>query len=266
MSTPLPRLVGMVHLLPLPGAPGYGGSRAEILDRALGDARVLAGAGFDALMIENYGDVPFRRGAVEPHVVAEMTVIARAVRAETRLPLGVQVLRNDAAAALGIAAAVDASFIRVNVHTGAMLTDQGVIEGRADETLRLRAMLGADVRIFADVMVKHAVPLAPVAIGDAARDAVERGCADALVVSGRGTGRPVDAAELAAVRAAVNAPIYIGSGARLETAASLLAVADGLIVGTAVKVDGVTTAPVDPARARAFVAAVERSVDAPVHQ
>ncbi len=258
MTIPLPRLVGMVHLLPLPGAPGFGGSRAQILDRALGDARVLAEAGFDALMIENYGDVPFRRGAVEPNVVAEMTVIARAVRAETRLPLGVQVLRNDAAAALGIAAAVDASFIRVNVHTGAMLTDQGVIEGRADETLRLRAMLGADVRIFADVMVKHAVPLAPVTIADAARDAVERGCADALIVSGSGTGRPVDMADLAAVRAAVNAPLYIGSGARLESVEALLAIADGLIVGTAVKADGVTTAPVDPIRARAFVAALPR--------
>jgi membrane complex biogenesis BtpA family protein len=253
-SFPL-RLIGMVHLLPLPGSPGHGGSREAVHARAIEDARMLVDAGFDALLMENYGDAPFRKDAVEPSVIAEMAVIADDLQRMFHVPLGIQVLRNDARAALSIAAAVGAAFIRVNVHTGAMLTDQGVIEGRADETLRLRAQLDARVRIFADVMVKHAVPLAPQPIEDAARDAVQRGLADGVIVSGIGTGMPTSETDLVAVRQAVHAPVFVGSGAGQGNAAALLRIADGLIVGTAVKQGGCTTAPVDPARAAAFVRA-----------
>ncbi len=249
------RLIGMVHLLPLPGSPRAAASRDEILSRARADAHALEEAGFDALLIENYGDVPFRKERVEAHVIADMTRIVLELRRACALPLGVQVLRNDAAAGLGIAAATGAAFIRVNVHTGSMLTDQGLIEGRADDTIRARRILDADVRIFADVLVKHAVPPAPIAIADAARDAVVRGCADAVIVSGRGTGEPTALLDVDAVRAAVSAPVLIGSGVTEANIVSLLARADGVIVGTSVKELGVTTNPVDADRARALVRA-----------
>ena len=109
--------------------------------------------------------------------------------------LGFNVLRNDAQAALALCAACGGSFIRVNVHTGAMLTDQGIIEGNAFETLRYRQRICPGAQIFADVHVKHAVPLGNWAIGDSARDAVERGLADALIVSGIGTGHAADCAD-----------------------------------------------------------------------
>lgn len=249
----------MVHLLPLPGSPGYGGSLNAILDRAASDAMKLEQAGFDAVMIENYGDVPFHKDRVEPVTVAAMTQAAIAVRGACALPFGVQVLRNDARSALSIAAVTGAVFIRVNVHTGAMLTDQGIIEGRADETLRLRSALGAEVQIFADVFVKHARPLTDMPVEDAARDAVHRGLADALIVSGSATGAPVDTARLRAVKAATNAPLIVGSGASAGTIVELLDIADAAIVGTSVKEGGSTTAPVDLERARALCGAVKGS-------
>jgi uncharacterized protein len=249
------RLIGMVHLSPLPGAPEYGGSPRAIRDRAVRDATILERCGFDALLLENYGDAPFWKDAVPAYVVAHMTALALAVRDAVRLPIGVQILRNDARAGLAVAHASGASFIRVNVHTGAMLTDQGVIEGRAAEVLRLRAQLGADVRIFADVLVKHAAPLAPTDIAAAARESVQRGKADAVIVSGAGTGQPSSLSDIERVARAVNAPVLVGSGSTPRSVREELRLADGIIVGTCIKRGGNTSAPVDARRAAAFVRA-----------
>ncbi len=249
------RLIGMVHLLPLPGAPGYAGDRVRIIQQAVADAKTLEEAGFDAVLIENYGDVPFLRNSAEPVTIAAMTAAVQRVMDGVAIPVGVQVLRNDARSALSIAAVTGASFIRVNVHTGAMLTDQGIIEGKAGDTLRLRSSLGANVYILADVLVKHAQPLVPSDIAIVARDTVERGMADGLIVSGAGTGLSLDSGELLKTKAAVNTPVFAGSGVDAESVASILRIADGVIVGTSIKTGGITTAPVDPARARAFVQA-----------
>ncbi|MCB2222896.1 MAG: BtpA/SgcQ family protein [Actinobacteria bacterium] len=250
------RLIGMIHLGPLPGSPGYEGSMETIVGRAVADATVLHEAGFDTLLVENFGDAPFFADDVPDVTVAAMARAAAALVEAVPLPLGVNVLRNDALAAVSIAAAVGASFVRVNVLTGSMTTDQGPVVGKAAEVARLRAALGAPVAVAADVMVKHAVPPPGLTLEAAARDTWERGGADALVVSGGSTGDPVAPGDLAAVRAAVpGAQILVGSGAAPGTIAALLEVADGAIVGTAVKRDGVTTAPVDPARAAALVRA-----------
>src|SRR5713101_4601014 len=120
-----PAIIGMVHLLPLPGAPRWAGSMEEALARAVEDARALAEGGVDGVMVENFGDAPFYPDHVPPETVAAMTRAARAVVEAVPVPVGVNVLRNDTAAALAIAVAVGARFIRVNVHTGAMWTDQG---------------------------------------------------------------------------------------------------------------------------------------------
>jgi membrane complex biogenesis BtpA family protein len=205
--------------------------------------------------------------------------VAHVREAAPSLPVGVNVLRNDARAALGIAAATGAAFIRVNVHTGAMLTDQGLIEGRAAETLRERARLAPGVAIVADVHVKHAVPLGGERLVDAAEDAWKRGLADALVLSGRATGSAPDPSVLRELRAALGArvPLLLGSGVTAENAHTLLAAADGAIVGTSLKargevhapMDGVHApmdgvhAPVDGVRVRALVEAFARLGAAP---
>jgi membrane complex biogenesis BtpA family protein len=186
-----------------------------------------------------------------------MSVVAAEIRRVLpEAPLGVNVLKNDARAALAVAAAVGAEFIRVNVHAGAVLADQGIVQSDAYGTLRDRRLLGVDVAIFADVGGKHAVPLAPVELEQTARDLVHRGLADALVVSGPATGQATPLAEVKRVRSAVpNVPLLIGSGVTAETAAELLSVADGLIVGTSVKRDGDVEQPVDRARVEKLVAA-----------
>ncbi|MDQ3168501.1 MAG: BtpA/SgcQ family protein [Chloroflexota bacterium] len=255
------RVVGVVHVPALPGTArgGTAASMPGVLDAVRRDAAAYAAGGVSALMVENFGDVPFLKDHVRPETIAALTLAVAATIAETGLPVGVNVLRNDVLAAVGIAAATGAGFIRANVYTGAMLTDQGIIEGRAEEVQAAIRRLGADISVWADADVKHAASLAPRPIGDVAEDAVERGLAGAIIVSGRATGSPVAMDDLSAVRAAVpGTPLYIGSGARADNAAASLAVADGLIVGTAAKRDGVVTNPVDERRVREIVTAASR--------
>jgi uncharacterized protein len=241
-------IIGMVHLGALPGAPAYE-SMAAVLERARRDAHALADGGVHGIMIENFGDAPFFPDRVPAETVAAVARLVAEVRRQTALPLGVNVLRNDARAALGIAAACDAQFIRVNVHTGSMLTDQGWVTGMAHETLRLREALRADVAILADVFVKHAVAPPGLTLADAARDSSERGLADALIVSGAATGMPTAATDVAAVRrAAPDVPVLIGSGLTVDNAHDLLRAADGAIIGSAFQHDGRAGRPVDPRR------------------
>ena len=250
-------LIGMVHLLPLPGSPRWGGSMAEVLDRAAADARALAEAGFAGVLVENFLDAPFFGGAVPSVTVSAITVAVTHVASAVDCPLGVNVLRNDVVAALGIATATGARFVRANVHTGSMWTDQGLIEGRANETLRLRQALGADIAILADVHVKHATPPVGSKLESSARDTWHRGLADALVVSGQGTGQSTKLGDVLTVRKAVpEATLLVGSGLTLAQGPELLAAADGAIVGTSIMNDERPGAGIDPGRAAAFVRAL----------
>ena len=246
-------IIGMVHLRALPGAPAHAGMHA-VLERALEDAGALTRGGVHAIIVENFGDAPFFPDVVPAETIAAMARVVTEVRRATKLPLGVNVLRNDARAALAIAATCDAQFIRVNVHTGAMLTDQGWINGRAHETLRLRATLNANTAIFADVLVKHAVPPPGLTAADAARDTWHRGMADALIVSGAATGAAVDPARIREVRAAVpDAPLLLGSGVDHDNAATLLGLVDGAIIGSAFEHAGRAGGPVAEDRVRRFM-------------
>jgi uncharacterized protein len=252
-------VIGMVHVSALPGAPLYGGSMRAVIDAAVRDARALRDGGCDAMAFENFGDRPFFKDGV-PETVAALTRVIVEVVAEVGLPFGVNVLRNDAASAMAIAAATGAAFIRVNIHTGTMLTDQGIIEGRAAETLRKRVAVAPEVLIFADHMVKHAVPVVAMDEAQAAKDLRHRGLADGIIVSGAETGAEPDRLRFSTVREALpDAPILIGSGLT-ATNARTFASADAAIVGTSIKFDGRVEAPVDPDRVARLVAAFKRAV------
>jgi len=251
-------VIGMVHVAALPGAPMYGGSIQAIVDAALRDARALRDGGCDAIAFENFGDRPLFKEHVPAETIAALTRVIVEVVAEVKMPFGVNVLRNDAASAISIAAATGAAFIRINVHTGAMLTDQGIIEGRAADTLRKRAAIAPDTLIFADHMVKHATPMVPLDEIQAAKDLRHRGFADAIIVSGAETGAEPDRASFARVHEALSGtPILIGSGLT-EANAGTFADADGAIVGTSIKIDGRVEAPVDSDRVKRLVAAFKR--------
>lgn len=283
---PFMKIVGMLHAPALPGSPNFSGDFTTVRDAVLRDAEawmagglgsvgstaeVHSGGGGGGLMLENFGDVPFfggqGRGRVPAEVVACLTRLACEVKREVgdAVPLGINVLRNDGESALAVALAGGADCVRVNVLSGAVVTDQGIIEGDAARLMRRRKEMGAErIAVWADVRVKHAAPLGPGwrPIEEEVEELVLRAGAGAVIVSGTGTGKATDPDELRAVREVMDAlgeravPIRVGSGASAETAGALLEVADGLIVGSWVKADGRLNNPVDPARVRALLDAV----------
>ena len=254
MTFPGP-LIGVIHLLPLPGSPGFRRGMADVLERAQSDARAYAKGGMDAIIVENYGDAPFEKEDLAPEVIAAMALCADAVRKATGLPLGINALRNDALAALGIAATCGAQFIRVNVHAGVVATDQGLIEGRAAETLRQRAALRSRVLIAADAHVKHGQTLHAPDLGQCASDLAGRAGADAVIVTGAATGQTTSLGDLRTARQALGRAktLLAGSGVTAENVSDVLEIANGVIVGTALKKAGRTKNPVDPARVERFV-------------
>jgi len=249
-----PSLISVIHLPPLPGSPRNELAVDEIASQAAADARTLAAAGFHAVIVENFGDVPFFPGRV-PHVtVAAMTVCVRAVCDAIDLPVGVNVLRNDGSAALAVAVASRASFIRVNVNSGVKVTDQGMVQSQAHILLRERSALAADhIAIWCDVDVKHAAPLGERSLGDEAEDLVERELADALLVTGRGTGKAVDLAHLDIVRSRTHVPVLAASGVTVDSLATTLRHCNGVIVGSALRRDGRAGFPLEQSRLAAFV-------------
>lgn len=250
-------IIGPVQLLPLPGAPGFGGSVDAVVDAAVEDARSLAAGGVDGLILENMGDAPFFAGEVPPETVASMARVAGEVRAAApSLPLGVNVLRNAARASLAIAHAHGGSFIRVNVLTEAFVTDQGLIEGAAAELLRARRLMGAEsVAILADVHVKHAAPLLQRFIRESALDMLERGGADVLVVSGARTGSAADLGDVRALRG-LGADVVLGSGVGPSNAVAMLTTADGAVVASAFRPGGDLSKRVDRTMVERFMAVV----------
>jgi membrane complex biogenesis BtpA family protein len=251
-------VIGVIHLPPLPASPRYRGDLKAIGDRVRADARALEAGGAAGMILENFGDVPFFADRVEPVTVATMTTMALIAREATAIPLGINVLRNDAAAALSVALAGGGAFVRINVHVGATLTDQGLIQGRAAGTIRLRERLGTGIAVFADVGVKHAAALAPRPVEEEAEEAVRRGLADAVILTGTMTGKPVGVSALEQVKRSLpDVPVIAGSGVTPERVDAILRHADGLIVGTALKQGGRVEAPVDAEAVKTLVEAVE---------
>jgi len=259
-KTPNP-IIGVVHLLPLPTSPRWGGSLKTVIDRAEQEITALASGGVDGVIIENFFDAPFTKNQVDPAVVSAMTLIVQRLRNLVSLPMGINVLRNDAQSAIAIATCVQAQFIRVNVLTGVMATDQGLIEGQAHQLLRYRRELGSDVKIFADVLVKHARPLGTPNLTTAVQETINRGLADSVILSGWATGSPPTLEDLELASAAANGtPVFIGSGASWENISTLMQAADGVIVSSSLKRRGRIEQPIDPTRVSQFVEAARGSV------
>jgi uncharacterized protein len=254
-------IIGVIHLLPLPTSPRWGGSLRAVIDRAEQEATALAAGGVDGIIVENFFDAPFVKDQVDPAVVSAMTLTVQRLHNLVTLPIGLNVLRNDARSALAIATATNAQFIRVNVLTGVMATDQGLIEGKANEILRYRRELGCDVKILADVLVKHARPLGTPNLTTAVQETIDRGLADAVILSGWATGSPPTQEDLELAKAAAkDTPVFIGSGASWENVGSLMQAADGVIVSSSLKRQGKIENSIDPIRVSRFVEATRRSL------
>lgn len=257
-STPV---IGVVHLLPLPTSPRWGGNLQAVIDRAEQEATALASGGVNGIIVENFFDAPFPKANVDPAVVSAMSLIVHRLQQLVAIPVGINVLRNDARSALAIASCVQAEFIRVNVLTGVMATDQGLIEGCAYELLRYRRELGSEVQILADVLVKHARPLGSPNLTTAVQETIDRGLADGVILSGWATGSPPSLEDLELAKAAAkDTPVFIGSGANWENISQLIQSADGVIVASSLKRKGNITQAIDPIRVRQFMEALEAGV------
>jgi uncharacterized protein len=250
-------LIGVVHLLPLPGAPDFEAGGVEpIYDRALADARAYVEGGFDGLIVENHGDIPFAKpDDIGPETAAHMAVAADRIRRETGVPLGVNVLANAALHALAVASAAGARFVRVNQWANAYVANEGLIEGAAAPASRYRRNLGAQsVRIFADAHVKHGahaiVQDRPVA--ELVRD-VEFFNADVVIATGQRTGHAADLDYIRSIRSATTLPAMVGSGVTPENVRAILNVVEGVIVASALKTGGRWWNAVELERAKQFV-------------
>ncbi len=251
-------VIGVVHLSPLPTSARWQGKLQEVIARAEQEATALAAGGVDGIIIENFFDAPFTKDCVDPAVVSSMTLIVDRLKGMVMLPIGINVLRNDAKSAMAIATCTDVQFIRVNVLTGIMATDQGLIEGKAHELLKYRRELGSKVAILADVLVKHARPLSTPNLTTAVKDTIERGLADGVILSGWATGSPPTQEDLELASAAAgDTPVFIGSGANWENVAQLMQAADGVIVSSSLKRYGKISETIDPIRVSQFVEAAK---------
>jgi membrane complex biogenesis BtpA family protein len=252
-------IVGMVHLWPLPGSPGYSGySMDTILDQARRDAEALLAGGVDGLIVENMWDLPYYVGSeVQLEAVAAQAVAAHRIKEMAQVPVGVNVIHNGWHAELSIAVAAGLDFIRVCIHTGARLWDTGDLDrGSAANLLRRRKELNAEhLKLFADVDKKHSVPFPGIDL-ETHIEWTEFYRADALIVSGRMTGDAPALDKVRRAKALATRPILMGSGTTADNIAGFLRYADGAIVGSSLKVDGVAENPVDLERVQRYMAAV----------
>ena len=249
-------LIGVIHLGALPGTPENRRDVASIAETAVDEARIYAAAGFHGLVIENTHDRPYLKGSVGPEIGAAMAVIGAEVRRAVLLPLGIQILAGANSWALAVAHACGASFVRVEGFVFAHVADEGVIQSSAGELLRYRRAIGADkVRVFADIKKKHSAHAitADVDIAETAK-AAEFFRADGVIVSGIATGGAADTKEVSNVSRAVEIPTLVGSGISPENIHTYAA-ADGFIVGSSVKREGLWSNPLEETRVRAVARA-----------
>ncbi len=254
-------IIGTIHVLPLPGAPRYRGqSMREVVAQAVADARAYEDGGIDGLIVENEGDIPFLKpDEVGIETVAGLTAVSVAVREAVRVPIGINCLANAVCQSLAVAKAADARFVRANQWANAYVANEGIVEGAAARALRFRTTLRADdVRVMADVHVKHGshAIVADRDIEQMTHD-VEAFDADVLIATGQRTGDPTPREELNAIKRAASLPVLIGSGLRATNALHLMAVADGAIVGSAMKYEGVWWNAVSTERVRTIMSQIE---------
>lgn len=251
-------VIGVVHVLPLPGSPGWQGNMKEVIDGAIKDALAYKDGGVDALIVENMHDVPYLRGRVEPETTAAMTAVAREIKYEVTMPVGIQILSGANLEALGAAIAAELDFLRVEGFVFAHVGDEGIHESCAAQLLRRRAALKAEkILVFADIKKKHSAHAitADVTLAETARAAEFFG-ADGVIVTGVATGEPTDVADVEAACAATTKPVMVGSGITPDNVSHYLPYCDAVIVGSYCKQDGCWRNKVDPQRVKELMARV----------
>lgn len=252
-------VIGVIHLLPLPGAPLYDGAKVqEISERAVQDAKNMADNGIDGLIIENFGDKMFQK-TLGPETVAAMTYISKDIKSEVNIPIGICALQSDAISSIAIAKAVEGSFVRIPYYVETSIVDAGTMESVAASALRYRKYLGADIKIFADVHIKHSYPLLQRPVEYAAEDCYNRGMADAVIITGRKTGGDTNPDDIRRVREALpELPLVVGSGVTEENVDNYISMVDAIIIATSLNFGGKVEEEPDPSKISSFMNKINR--------
>tara|TARA_B100001123_G_scaffold217303_1_gene245354 strand:- start:811 stop:1572 length:762 start_codon:yes stop_codon:yes gene_type:complete len=240
------KTIGVVHLKALPGSPSYENNLSEIYKSALEDSTALQNGGVDSIIIENFGDIPFTKNSISKLTLAHFTNIAKELSDSLNIDIGINVLRNDGESALSIADSINANFVRINILSGTMYTDQGIIEGKANKLIKLKNSLSNNIEIYADVFVKHAVPPIGYTIENQTEELLLRAGADKIIITGDGTGKEINFEQLEKLREIVpKGQLAIGSGVNESNIENYKNIADILIIGTGFKVDQNIAKPID---------------------
>ena len=253
-------VIGVIHVGALPGTPRSSQTVSEIITSARNEARLYREGGVDGVIIENMHDVPYLRAEVGPEIVAAMTAVATEVKAECELPVGVQLLAGANIEAMAVAHAAGLDFIRAEGYAYAHVADEGLIQASAAKLLRYRKMIGATrVQVWADVKKKHAAHAitADVSLGETA-ETVEFMGADCVIITGSATGKPPALADVHEAKSHCHLPVFLGSGITEHNIGEFYGDADGFIVGSAFKFDGLWSNTIDPARLLSFMGAIQR--------
>ena len=259
-SRPKP-VIGVIHVGALPGTPRSSQTVADLVTSAKHEAKLYSDCGVDGVIVENMHDVPYLRGEVGPEIVAAMTAIGVEVKAACGLPVGVQILAGANIEAMAVAHAAGLDFIRAEGYAYAHVADEGLIQASAAKLLRYRRMIGAtNVQVWADVKKKHAAHAitADVSLGETA-ETVEFMGADCVIVTGSVTGKPPQADDVHEAKNHCGLPVFLGSGISEENIAEFYEAADGFIIGSAFKIDGLWLNTIDPARVTSFMQTIQRA-------
>ena len=253
-------MIGVIHVGALPGTPRSALTVAELVVSARAEAKIYRECGVDGVIIENMHDVPYLRSEVGPEIVAAMTAIATEVKPECGLPVGIQILAGANIEAMAVAHAAGLDFIRAEGYAYAHVADEGLIQASAAKLLRYRRLIGADrVQVWTDVKKKHSAHAitADVSLGETA-ETVEFMCADCLIVTGSATGQAPKIADVQEAKSHCHLPIFLGSGISEQNIRDFQNEADGFIIGSSFKLDGLWSNTIDPTRVTRFIQKLSR--------
>lgn len=248
-------IIGVIHVGALPGTPRGMRSVAELASEARHEARVYRECGVDGIIIENMHDVPYLKGEVGPEIVAAMAIVGGEVKSECKMPVGVQILAGANIEAMAVAHAAGLDFIRAEGYAYAHVADEGLIEASAAKLLRYRKMIGAErVQVWTDVKKKHSAHAitADVSLGQTA-ETIEFMGADCMIVTGSVTGEAPQLKDVQEAKSHCHLPVFLGSGISDSNIDQFYEAADGFIIGSSFKVDGLWSNTVDPNRVTQFV-------------
>lgn len=256
-------IIGMIHLKPLPGSANYDPmvyDMKKITEFAVEEAKILEEAGINGLQIENYWDAPFLKGEeIGYETCTSMTAAACEIARNVNIPIGINVHMNGGRAAMAIACAAGAKWVRVFEFVSAYISYTGLTEGIGGELARYRSMLNAkDIQMLCDVNVKHGSHyiVHDRSVNELAYDAQEQG-ADGIIITGFSTGIAPTKEKVLKARKNIKVPVFLGSGINIQNVQELLSVSDGAIIGSAFKTDGDMTKKVNYQKAREFMKEME---------